>query len=45
MLLQVADFEQFKTMMMFYRREKEEEEGGNAVSQKRGPLEAKNYKI
>ena len=36
MLLQVADFEQFKTMMMFYRREKEEEEGKHSGEQLQG---------
>ena len=31
--LQVADFDQFKTMMLFYKREKEEEESKHAGEQ------------
>jgi hypothetical protein len=33
MLLQVADFDQFKTMMLFYKREKDEEESKHAGEQ------------
>ena len=36
MLIEVGDFEQFKTMMMFYRREQEEEEGKHSGDQLTG---------
>lgn len=36
MLIEVGDFEQFKTMMMFYRREKEEEESKHSGDQLTG---------